>query len=191
MELIDVIREPYLNKKRGSPSTNKFVLTFLVDRKANKVMIKKAFQSFFGVKALAVNTLVKKPKPARMTQKSRKNFTKAKKIAYVSLLREDFLNLKRSLEGDTELLEKELEAAMKEAEAQSSEPKSVDVQEEIKEVLEESVEEVKTEGEAETIEVQEEIKVEEKEETVVEEIKEEKIEEEQPVVEKKAEEPKE
>ncbi|AFN65130.1 50S ribosomal protein L23 [Mycoplasma wenyonii str. Massachusetts] len=190
MELIDVIREPYLNKKRGSPSTNKFVLTFLVDRKANKVMIKKAFQSFFGVKALAVNTLVKKPKPARMTQKSRKNFTKAKKIAYVSLLREDFLNLKRSLEGDTELLEKELEEAMKEAEAQSSEPKSVDVQEEIKEVVEESVEEVKTEGETETI-VEEEIKVEDKEETVVEEIKEEKIEEEQPVVEEKAEEPKE
>lgn len=121
MELIEVIKEPYFNKKSASPSTNKFVLTFLVDKNANKVMIKKAFHSFFGVRALAVNTLIKHPKRARVTQKSRKNFTKAKKIAYVSLLREDFLALKRALEGDSELIEKELEA-MKAEETKVVEP---------------------------------------------------------------------
>lgn len=131
MELIEVIKEPYFNKKSASRSTNKFVLTFLVDKNANKVMIKKAFHSFFGVKALAVNTLIKHPKRARITQKSRKNFTKAKKIVYVSLLREDFLSLKRALEGDSELLEKELET-MKAEEAkvtEPAEPASIEVKE--------------------------------------------------------------
>ncbi|AHC39981.1 50S ribosomal protein L23 [Mycoplasma ovis str. Michigan] len=133
MELIDVIRESYFNKKSASTSTSKFVLTFVVDKRANKIMIKKAFHSLFGVRALAVNTVTKHPKPARKTLKSRKNFTKSKKIAYVSLLREDFLALKRALEGDSDLIEKELEAVETSTSSEvkvQAEPESVDVKKE-------------------------------------------------------------
>ncbi|AFO51916.1 50S ribosomal protein L23 [Candidatus Mycoplasma haematolamae str. Purdue] len=126
MEIINVIKEPYFNHKRtGTPSKNKFVLTFLVDKRANKIMIKKAFHAVFGIKVHDVNTVTKHPKPARMTAKSRKNFTKAKKVAYISLSKEDFLNLKKAIEGEAAIPEELLkaqESAMQETEVKESEP---------------------------------------------------------------------
>ncbi|KMZ96322.1 hypothetical protein PVNG_02460 [Plasmodium vivax North Korean] len=101
MEIINVIKGPYFSHKKISvPSQNKFVLSFVVDQKSNKIMIKKAFKAVFGIKVLDVNTVIRKPKPARITRYTRKNFTKSRKIALISLLKEDFLSLKRALEGE-------------------------------------------------------------------------------------------
>lgn len=65
MRLYEIIKEPVLNteKARDLASRNEFV--FIVDKKANKIEIKKAVEKLFGVKVLSVNTSNMKPTTAR------------------------------------------------------------------------------------------------------------------------------
>lgn len=62
----DIIKAPIITEQSTKliESQNKY--TFEVDRKANKVEIKKAVESIFNVKVLAVNTVNVLPKFKRM-----------------------------------------------------------------------------------------------------------------------------
>ncbi|VWL84859.1 50S ribosomal protein L25 [Oceanivirga miroungae] len=65
MRLYDVIKKPVLNteKARDLMQNNEFV--FIVDRRANKIEIKKAVEELFEVKVKSVNVLNVKAKTAR------------------------------------------------------------------------------------------------------------------------------
>lgn len=119
MEIIDVIKETYYYQKNYfyKNQTN-YKIVFVVDRKANKVMIKKAFKVMFGVLPQKVNTQNRHPQPARVMPKSRKNFTKAKKLAFVYLKREDFEKLRQLFE--LESMPQELQKVTEEVETTSS-----------------------------------------------------------------------
>ncbi|CCE66714.1 50S ribosomal protein L23 [Candidatus Mycoplasma haematominutum] len=152
MELINVIREPYTPGKRfGNKTQTTFVLAFIVDRNANKIMIRKAFKAIFGVRVKSVNTLVKHPQPTRVTKYGRHNFTKARKIAYISLTKEDFLNLKKEIEG-AEAVEEELLKESKEVVEVKTVPTNTETVQGIKEKelakAEKQVEKIKSEGNA-------------------------------------------
>ncbi|AGX89088.1 50S ribosomal protein L23 [Mycoplasma parvum] len=149
MEIIDVIKETYYYQKNYfyKNQTN-YKIVFVVDRKANKVMIKKAFKVMFGVLPQKVNTQNRHPQPARVMPKSRKNFTKAKKLAFVYLKREDFEKLRQLFE--LESMPQELQKVTEEVETTSSNiesTKKVEKEDDIKVVenkkeVEEKVEQV-------------------------------------------------
>lgn len=65
MRIYEIIKKPVLNteKARNLMLSNEYV--FIVDKKANKLEIKKAVEKLFSVKVLSVNTLNAKPKQAR------------------------------------------------------------------------------------------------------------------------------
>ncbi len=54
----DVLIKPVLSEKANQQSEKSNRYTFVVDRKANKLEIKKAIESFYGVQVQEVNTLV-------------------------------------------------------------------------------------------------------------------------------------
>ena len=58
MKLSDVLIKPILSEKANKQSEKMNRYTFIVDRKANKLEIKKAVESFYGVTVTAVNTTV-------------------------------------------------------------------------------------------------------------------------------------
>ena len=63
MKLADVLIRPVLSEK-----FNRF--TFIVDRKANKLEIKKAVEEFYGIQVEEVNTLVMPSKAKSRNTKS-------------------------------------------------------------------------------------------------------------------------
>ena len=58
MKLSDVLLKPILSEKANKQSEKMNRYTFIVDRKANKLEIKKAVEQFYGVQVENVNTLV-------------------------------------------------------------------------------------------------------------------------------------
>lgn len=58
MKASDVLIKPVLSEKANKQSEKMNRYTFLVDRKANKLEIKKAIEQFYGVQVEAVNTTV-------------------------------------------------------------------------------------------------------------------------------------
>ena len=70
MKLSDVLIKPVLSEKvnRLTEKYNRY--TFIVDRKANKLEIKKAVEEFYGIQVQEVNTLV-------MPSKAKSRNTKA------------------------------------------------------------------------------------------------------------------
>ena len=87
MKLSDVLIKPILSEKANKQSEKMNRYTFVVDRKANKLEIKKAVEEFYGVQVIDVNTAV-------MPGKAKARFTKAglltgrkpaKKKAYVTV----------------------------------------------------------------------------------------------------------
>ena len=60
----DILRSPVITEKATMASENNQVI-FNVAKNANKVSIKEAVESLFGVKVKAVNTLVRKGKVKR------------------------------------------------------------------------------------------------------------------------------
>ncbi len=70
MKLSDVLIKPVLSEKvnRLTEKFNRY--TFIVDRKANKLEIKKAVEEFYGIQVEEVNTLV-------MPSKAKSRNTKA------------------------------------------------------------------------------------------------------------------
>ncbi len=70
MKLSDVLLNPILSEKANKQSEKMNRYTFIVDRKANKLEIKKAVEQFYGVQVENVNTLV-------MPSKQKAKYTKA------------------------------------------------------------------------------------------------------------------
>jgi large subunit ribosomal protein L23 len=70
MKLTDVLVKPVLTEKVNKLMEKHRSYTFIVDRKANKLEIKKAIEEFYGVTVTDVNTLV-------MPGKNKTRYTKA------------------------------------------------------------------------------------------------------------------
>ena len=70
MKLSDVLIKPIVTEKSNSLSDKRRTYAFRVDRKANKLEIKKAVQDFYGVTVVDVNTVV-------VPGKAKSKFTKA------------------------------------------------------------------------------------------------------------------
>ncbi|HCF62828.1 MAG TPA: 50S ribosomal protein L23 [Ferruginibacter sp.] len=70
MKLSDVLIKPVLSEKANKFSEKANRYTFVVDRKANKLEIKKAVETFYGVQVESVNTWV-------MPSKLKSKYTKA------------------------------------------------------------------------------------------------------------------
>jgi large subunit ribosomal protein L23 len=70
MKLTDVLVKPVLTEKVNKLMDKHRAYTFIVDRKANKLEIKKAVEEFYGVTVTDVNTLV-------MPGKNKTRYTKA------------------------------------------------------------------------------------------------------------------
>lgn len=58
MKLADVLIRPVLSEKANNLSEKSGRYTFVVARKANKLEIKAAVESFYGVDVVSVNTMV-------------------------------------------------------------------------------------------------------------------------------------
>jgi len=95
MKLTDVLIKPLLTEKVNKQIEKRRSYTFIVDRKANKLEIKKAVEEFYGVSVTDVNTLV-------MPAKAKSRSTKAgiisgrkpsKKKAVVTLAAGEEINL--------------------------------------------------------------------------------------------------
>jgi large subunit ribosomal protein L23 len=70
MKLADVLVRPVITEKVNLQMERSGRYTFVVDKKANKLEIKKAVEEFYGVKVNNVNTVV-------VPGKSKSRFTKA------------------------------------------------------------------------------------------------------------------
>jgi large subunit ribosomal protein L23 len=95
MKLSEVLIKPVLSEKANKQSEKMNRYAFIVGRKANKLEIKKAVESFYGVQVTEVNTAV-------MPGKAKSRYTKAgflngrkpaKKKAYVTLAEGESLDL--------------------------------------------------------------------------------------------------
>ena len=95
MKLTDVLVKPVLTEKVNKQIEKSQRYTFIVDKKANKLEIKKAVEEFYGVTVTAVNTSV-------VPGKTKNRFTKsgyisgrkpAKKKATVTVAAGEEINL--------------------------------------------------------------------------------------------------
>jgi large subunit ribosomal protein L23 len=80
MKLSEVLIKPILTEKANSQQESLRRYAFKVDRKANKLEIKKAIEEFYGVSVVDVNTAVVPGK--NKTRYTKKGFTKGQKPAY-------------------------------------------------------------------------------------------------------------
>lgn len=65
MTEFDVIKKPILNTEKVRDLRNSNEYVFIVDKRANKIEIKKAVEKLFNVKVVSVNTLNMKPTVGR------------------------------------------------------------------------------------------------------------------------------
>lgn len=87
MRHFDIIRKPIITEKSMQLVESNNSYTFEVDRKANKVEIKKAIEQIFGVTVVSVKTINVRPKKKRMGQYE--GYTSAYKKAIVKLIDTD------------------------------------------------------------------------------------------------------
>ena len=80
MKLSEVLIKPILTEKANGQQESLRRYAFKVDRKANKLEIKKAVEEFYGVTITDVNTVVVPGK--NKTRYTKKGFTKGQKSAY-------------------------------------------------------------------------------------------------------------
>ncbi|MGB9791418.1 MAG: 50S ribosomal protein L23 [Thermacetogeniaceae bacterium] len=62
----DIVLKPVITEKSVNLAQNENKYTFYVDKKANKIEIKRAIEELFNVKVLAVNTMIVKGKKKRV-----------------------------------------------------------------------------------------------------------------------------
>lgn len=95
MKLTDVLIKPVLTEKVNKQIEKNRSYTFIVDRKANKLEIKKAIEQFYGVSVVAVNTSIVPAKAkSRMTKAGVLSGRKpAKKKAVVKVAENEEINL--------------------------------------------------------------------------------------------------
>lgn len=74
MKITEIIKKPLITEKSHRLVKEKNEYTLVVDREADKKMIKKAVEELFGVKVLKVK-IINKPEKVKRTGKLRK-FTK-------------------------------------------------------------------------------------------------------------------
>lgn len=74
MKLSDVLIKPIVTEKSNQLSDKRRTYAFRIDRKANKLEVKKAVEEFYGVTVKEVNTVV-------VPAKAKSKFTKAGFIA--------------------------------------------------------------------------------------------------------------
>ena len=95
MKLTDVLKKPVLTEKVNKQIEKNQVYTFEVDRKANKLEIKKAVEEFYNVTVVDVNTSI-------LPAKAKSRYTKggvvsgrkpAKKKAVVKVAEGEEINL--------------------------------------------------------------------------------------------------
>lgn len=84
MKHFDIIRKPIITEKSMQLVESNNSYTFEVDRKANKVEIKKAIEAIFNVTVVSVKTINVRPKKKRMGQYE--GYTSAYKKAIVKLI---------------------------------------------------------------------------------------------------------
>jgi large subunit ribosomal protein L23 len=79
IESFDVIKKPLITEKAVSLKEDKGKVTFAVDRRANKLMIKNAVERLFNVKVERVATILYKGKKKRfgMIEGRRQDWKKA------------------------------------------------------------------------------------------------------------------
>ena len=70
MKLSDVLIKPILSEKANKQTEKENRYSFVVDKKANKLEIKKAVEEFYGVQVEEVNTIV-------VPSKAKSRYTKA------------------------------------------------------------------------------------------------------------------
>jgi large subunit ribosomal protein L23 len=70
MRLADILIRPILSEKSNALQEKRGIYSFRVDRKANKLEIKKAVETFYGVNVADVRTMV-------VPSKSKSRMTKA------------------------------------------------------------------------------------------------------------------
>ena len=70
MKMSDVLIKPVLSEKANKQSEKMNRYSFIVDKKANKLEIKKAVESFYGVQVDEVNTII-------VPSKAKAKYTKA------------------------------------------------------------------------------------------------------------------
>ncbi len=80
MNPADILIKPVLTEKAYEQQEERNVFTFVVDRRANKLEIKKAVEDFYAVEVKKVRTLVVPGKTK--TRYSRTGIIKGKKPAY-------------------------------------------------------------------------------------------------------------
>jgi len=95
MKLTDVLIKPILTEKVNKQTEKFRRYTFIVDRKANKLEIKKAVEDFYGVSVINVNTLVIPAKAKNRQTKSGiiSGRKPAKKKAMVTVAENEEINL--------------------------------------------------------------------------------------------------
>jgi large subunit ribosomal protein L23 len=95
MKLTDVIIKPILTEKVNKQTEKFRRYTFIVDRKANKLEIKKAVEEFYGVSIIDVNTIVIPAKAKNRQTKSGvvSGRKPAKKKAIVQVAEGEEINL--------------------------------------------------------------------------------------------------
>jgi large subunit ribosomal protein L23 len=64
---VDILRYPLATEKASNPTLKNYY-TFVVDKRANKTIIKKAFESVFKVKIIQIQTLTMPKKTKRRRQ---------------------------------------------------------------------------------------------------------------------------
>lgn len=68
---MEILKKPLITEKASALSDKAGKYTFLVDKKANKVEIKKAVEKMYGVNVEVVNTAIIASKPKNRNTKSR------------------------------------------------------------------------------------------------------------------------
>ena len=95
MKLSEVLIKPIVTEKSNKLTDQRRTYAFRVDRKANKLEIKKAVESFYGINVIDVNTVV-------VPGKAKTKFTKAGfisgrkpayKKAYITVAEGDTIDL--------------------------------------------------------------------------------------------------
>lgn len=72
MDVYKVIKEPHITEKGSLQKETNNQISFKVDRKANKVEIRRAVETLFNAKVLSVNTMNMKGKKRRLGKTSGK-----------------------------------------------------------------------------------------------------------------------
>ncbi|TAF64544.1 MAG: 50S ribosomal protein L23 [Cytophagales bacterium] len=90
----NIIKRPLLSEK-ASIQSEAGVYTFVVDRKANKIQIKKALEKMYGVEIVNINTINTASKPKMRYTSSRvvQGRTKPYKKAIVKVAEGEFIDV--------------------------------------------------------------------------------------------------